>query len=456
MKKTKFKIAILVIIIMGIIVYLIIPKEQKEQQEQVINAISKYDVNMEQSEGKNIKASTQNGMKLITSSNYNFSDKGYYYEYFGSEGMNIKFFDYNSKKEIFLCNKPNCNHDTESCNSFMDFSSEPSIFAYNNNLYTILSSVEKVSSNSSNTSMISSNEQKKATSIYRMNLDGTNKTKIFDCPSGVKLNTPFIIDDNTLYAFFTKSKTVAISGNKTSTIETERKLVKIDLINGKYTEIFDGKNKDILGIYNNCIIWSEIIYKEDPEKYLKDDTASTENIRNSTLKIKLLDLATLKENEIESDTYKNMQMIVCNGEYIYYSGSNSKEIKYINVSNKEKGRLIELPEADPEITGIYDNKLQYTYPTSDGKIKSAYYVDLITKENKQFTLKDSNGYMVEILANNCKDYYFVKKGYKMSKAHTTWAGTTQIDIEETYYALIKKDDYWNSKANYLNMTNTGK
>ena len=42
----------------------------------------------------------------------------------------------------------------------------------------------------------------------------------------------------------------------------------------------------------------------------------------------------------------------------------------------------------------------------------------------------------------------------MGDEYTSWAGTTQQDIEKTNYALIKKEDYWNSKAEYIDMQNT--
>ena len=43
------------------------------------------------------------------------------------------------------------------------------------------------------------------------------------------------------------------------------------------------------------------------------------------------------------------------------------------------------------------------------KVDSAYYIDLATKENKNFKLVDDNDYLVEILSES-NDYYFVKNG----------------------------------------------
>ncbi len=63
------------------------------------------------------------------------------------------------------------------------------------------------------------------------------------------------------------------------------------------------------------------------------------------------------------------------------------------------------------------------------KIDKAYYIDLETKESKEFKLFDKNRYLVEILAEN-EEFYFVRTGYEMGAEYTTWAGTKQQDIEK--------------------------
>ena len=61
-------------------------------------------------------------------------DKGYYYI---NNEDNIKYFDYLAKKEIYLCNKPNCKHDTEECSSYLDATKSNNLFVYNDFLYLI-------------------------------------------------------------------------------------------------------------------------------------------------------------------------------------------------------------------------------------------------------------------------------------------------------------------------------
>ena len=106
-----------------------------------------------------------------------------------------------------------------------------------------------------------------------------------------------------------------------------------------------------------------------------------------------------------------------------------------------------------ELGTIIDDKvLVYAYKSKDAHIGASYYIDLKNKEMKEFSLKDKNEYLVEILASN-DDYYFVKTESIFGDVYTTWAGTKQQDIIGTNYASIKKSDYWESKANYIKMTN---
>lgn len=175
-------------------------------------------------------------------------DKGHYYINYENNRNNIKYFDYSAKKEIYLCNKPNCKHDTEECSSYLDATKSNELFVYNDFLYLILGTdkaeIVKASMGEEGTTISEREEQTPI--IYKMNLDGTNKTKLFECPSGIELSSSFIFEGNNLYTFFLKSETIESSKNSYTSIETGRELVKINLETKKYEEILDSKNRKII------------------------------------------------------------------------------------------------------------------------------------------------------------------------------------------------------------------
>ena len=216
------------------------------------------------------------------------------------------------------------------------------------------------------------------------------------------------------------------------------------------------KIEKYFGIYKNNIVWEEIVYKEDPENFINSDSGYIENINNSKKIIKLFNLMDNSETEIYQDSYRNLEQLKYGIGKVFFISQQTSKIQYVDLETKEKLTLCNLPKSGAFIEEIIDNKLQYLYYLGDEAIiDKAYYIDLDTKENKEFRLFDENKYLVEILAEN-NDYYFVRTGYKLGNEYTTWAGTKQKDIESENYGLIKKDDYWNSKAEYINIINTKK
>ena len=239
----KVGLVIMVVVLLGGIGILLIPKEDKSKIG---------DGNLESlKDNSKVSSNTNNKnekMVHIEPGKISDFDKGYYYINDGDNGNNIKYFDYSAKKEIYLCNKPNCKHDTKECSSYLDIAEANDLFVYNNYLYLI--------SGSGSTTIMSATMGEEGTSIsegggktpsiYRMNLDGTNKTKLFECPSGVELSSSFIFEGNNLYTFFSKNKTVELSKNSYTSIETDRELVKINLETKKYEELLDSKNRKMI------------------------------------------------------------------------------------------------------------------------------------------------------------------------------------------------------------------
>lgn len=239
----KVILVIIVVILLGGIGILLIPKEGKSKIG---------DGNLESLKDNSKVSSNANNknekMVHIEPGKISNFDKGYYYINDGDNGNNIKYFDYSAKKEIYLCNKPNCKHNTKECSSYLNIAEANDLFVYNNYLYLI--------SGSGSTTIMSATMGEEGTSIaevggptpiiYRMNLDGTNKTKLFECPSGVELGSSFILEGNNLYTFFSKNKTVELSKNSYASVETDRELVKINLEIKKYEELLDSKNRKMI------------------------------------------------------------------------------------------------------------------------------------------------------------------------------------------------------------------
>lgn len=377
---------------------------------------------------------------------------GYFYIKHNGEEENIMYFDYDAKKEVYVCNKPNCKHDSDSCSSYFDFAESNELFYYNDALYTLNSSAGGVSMSITADGIVSDTTGSPST-IYKMKLDGTDKEKLFTAPSGTKISMPFVMKGNMLYGFLEKSKVEEGSGHTFTTSVTERKLVAINLSTGKYEELTNGLHASLIGTYNDKLVIQEIDYIKDPDSFGDNTNAFRDNLYNSKTKIKLFDVETKKEEVIFEEVFKNIESMQFYKNGIYFIGEKSKNLEYFDFATKKEETIKELPQSNMELGTIIDDKiLVYAYKNKDAKVGASYYIDLKNKEMKGFSLKDKNEYLVEILASN-DDYYFVETETILGDVYTTWAGTKQQDIIGTNYALIKKADYWASKANYIKMTN---
>lgn len=238
-----------VILIIAVIIllvgtgFLLIPKENKYKIEKLV-------LENQKDNSKTSSSTNNKNRELVYMEPGKISDfdKGYYYIKNEEDRKNIKYFDYSAKKEIYLCNKPNCKHDTENCSSYLDISELNDLFVYNNYLYLIsgTGNVVAISASIGEDGISTTQTGDSTPIIYRMNLDGTNKTKLFECPSGVNLPSSFILEGNNLYTFFLKNKTIETQKDSYTSMETDRNLVKINLETKKYEEILNSKNKSII------------------------------------------------------------------------------------------------------------------------------------------------------------------------------------------------------------------
>lgn len=421
---------------LGIICLIFIPREQLQK------------INFPFIKNKEINEN----MGLIS---YNLPDdykNGYFYLKFNENNKNIMYFDYETKKEVYLCNKPNCKHDNSDCSSYSSKLAADELFYHNEALYLINSSASTTTISASFDGTINENSGP-STTIYKMNLDGTEKQKIFTAPSGTSMSIPLVIKDNTMYGYLEEKKVERNKSNYFNTKLIDKKLIAINMETGKHEEIKKGMYESIIGIYDKKLVIEEINYLKDPETLEDNTNAYINNLYNSKIKLKLLDLETRKEEVIYEDIYKNMEQKKVYKNGIYFIGENSKNLEYLDFSTMKKENIIELPQSKMELGTIIDNKLIiYTYKNKDAQIAKSYYIDLNNKEINNFTLKDSNGYLIDILSSN-EDYYFVKLDNILGKEYITWAGTKQQELLGAEYGLIKKSDYWNSNAKYIKMEN---
>ena len=193
------------------------------------------------------------------------SKKGYYFLKDEEEKSYISYYDYASKQEVYLCNKPECQHKDETCTAYLESGSSMmnQILVYGDHLYMIETMGFGMNA-------LGEREQK-GPGIVQMDLDGQNRKELCRLDDGYEfeLNNLIFADDE-LYIPVTKTQNVEVNLNETMQVTTDKNLCSINLKTGDITKVFDMKYKNILGGEGRQLIMSTMSYSEDPQKYLDE------------------------------------------------------------------------------------------------------------------------------------------------------------------------------------------
>jgi len=380
-----------------------------------------------------------------------------------------------SMLEIPLCNKPECKHMDDSCNAFVGGSvhgiGSSVIFTDGNKLYLIIvtedaNATRNFYSKNSSPDVIVSDEitvfkgsygLSQATSIqalYSMNLDGTNHTKLIEFDSGITIDTPLAIGGGKIYCIKDKIE-VTGQGDGATSIGTSgnSELICIDIAKKTVTSLTKTKDKTIIGAYKTLILFEENHSDVDPDTLNSaNDSDFLKYYNNMDRMIISLDTETAEEKTLLKGKTVELEMPQTDGNIMCYSDRKSKKFKCLNLDTGENTEiLIANKKNGPYLNKVMDGKLIYYY--DDGKnvnaqMDSFFCYDFETRESTELKLfiKSGEKFSVDII-DKIGDSYLVIPKHDEEKENT-WAGTIQYNILRRYYALIKQDDYWNSKPNY--------
>lgn len=373
------------------------------------------------------------------------NEQGFYHvatRNIGNESCkNIYYFDYASKKEIFLCDKPECKHDDASCSSYLDpYSLDKFLFVSGSHIYFI--------QNDSYAFSLDNKDKAGGTTITQIDLDGKNHKILARLPEGFTFTSNnMICNEQYAYLNLEKDEDKEMANGNYMRITMEKKLYRVDLTNGEVKEITDFRGMDMIGVDGTNIILSKAIYPKDPDEYIKQgdfegydqmmisakNVYSTYDTSKNTFG---------KEWDIDSQEYCTYSQ-----GYLYYMNQNT--LHRVSMKDGKNEKVAQLNSQNSyTISSIWDDVI-YIGGWQEGNttqsITYAYHMD--TKEVKEFTLYTNKPRIpVEIYAET-KDQYFVYYDHDQH-IEKTWAGTDQYTLDQAYYGLINKQDYWNNQSNY--------
>ncbi len=378
---------------------------------------------------------------------------------------NITYIDYATGIKTFLCSVPGCSHNNESCTSFITHTG----------LLTI-------ATNSDETALFVINDGRmgqpvtdddQLAKIYKMDLDGSNRTEIYEFKANESLSLDNIIADREnlyittyIYQDATKGPTYELRKINIQTGEAEKLL---ELEQGQHiVSVFD----DIICINDSRNSKQSFAFEDRLDILYEMPNGET----SGTLTYGF---------SINDKTLKNLYDWTTHNGYIkdnhYFgyaiTGEETGKLIVVDLKTGEKKEIADIPAKDTSpitLSNFFENTVQWNYMTSviasvedqvnpdTGDVKQLVMsedtihksvinietnevVELEPYEKKQYSDQD-----IWIMAQT-NDEYLVIVG---KDDNATFTLINREGVSHTFnfprleYALIDKDDYYNNIENY--------
>lgn len=415
-------------------------------------------------ESKNNTEASKNGsLSLLCMSQGNIegcsTDNGYYYLsnevghlLDGQMATHLMYMDFATQQEIYLCNNSACAHNTVDCTSVFctdDFPLNSTlIFVWNNNLYIM--SKEQDRDGSAAIGMLggSSNAiESSPTTIYRANLDGTDRNKVYTFDSTVTVEDFAVGDVSGLY-FITKKLTAQQSNGSSYTTSSERKLVYLDL--STKTEIVicsmdfgDNISWDVIGCSDRSLVLYGIEFGRDvsPDEMHAENTDIFDDSYDvfSTLNIDSRSL-----NEVYRVYAPKARNYAVDENNLYFSVIGDGSISRVDLRSGEQTELCKISQ--DSIWGLVGDKLY----TRDESNYTYYFIDVNTGEISHSGLLNNLGWSLDIIAE-AGDQVLTIYDYD-----ATAKGDGSYNINGYQYGLISKEDLYAGRDNFIPISMIGK
>lgn len=349
---------------------------------------------------------------------------------------NIIYTDYATNKQLFLCARPECTHDNETCLSYIDLSKGnlPGLIYTNNKLLVITPA-------SINNSYVPS--------IVVMNPDGSERKTLIEFKANQNIGTgQFLADAENLYFIMEDIKN---DGSYTS------QLCSVNLTTGKLTTIVDTAPREYLyDGYEDTIYLKILTDGQAPERDLFE---TEDEYQEALLKTKVHQIVSLNINNPKTRTtldewqHESLWGRMIDGVFYYHDASNDT----INMRNY----ITNETETVQNTTGnamimfdareIIDGKLVFNAvdSISDDSLVLSYYVDFNAGTVKPISLMNNWNRPIYICGEYDGRLYVQYEVVEESYMGEFDGVMTEYNVVTLRLGHLTIEDYFNSTPNYV-------
>lgn len=363
----------------------------------------------------------------------------------GTTVTNIAYYDYATRKEIYLCDKPECRHEDDTCTSYLNVAPYTGVlFTANDHLYFIDSQ--------SGGMTLDGGEPAQTPHILQMDLDGKNRKSVYTLEDGYLFDDDsFAIAGTTLY-HGVKKENIVDAGTYSLSTETEHKLYAIDLEHGTSVEECSLKYKRIIGADEHSLIFVHHNYETDPEEFLKkkDYEGYDQATLNVTMGYMRYDVTTHKEGkEIMSKSSVYASYL---DHQLYYIDT---ALHAIDMDTGETRTVKEFTEGTTYSLAYLGDKVIVVEgwkqnAKGEATYDQSYAVSLIDGSMTPLSLMMKDPKEPARIMGTTSDSLLVQYDHD-GHMEKSWAGTDQYEVDKEYIGLIKKEDYVQGKDQVLDI-----
>lgn len=326
-------------------------------------------------------------------------------------GTNIVYRDLNARKEIFLCSRPECRHNDESCTSYLGAATAypPQAYFANGKLLIVKSGISDGT----------------AASIFTSNSDGSERQTLAKLPSNRTIASEIYTDGAVL---------VFVGGG----IGGTNSIMEISLSTGEVRETADIGSAILLNAHQRTL-------------YLLNPADGLVSLVAANIDAPSMDNVILEYNPAERSA-------VCGESYVYQFINETQTVVRTDVATGEEISFV------ADVSGYALGQIGYDkiavsamlmgiQPTADGNnIYSNIYLDFEQKVAIPNTLRTQNfKFQPTDIVGEIGEFYCVLVDFKESTYLVANPdGTTDtIETIAPQYAFIAKENFWNCVPNYI-------
>ena len=383
---------------------------------------------------------TENGFYYMTEDISKLSD--------GSYGAHLMYMDFATRQEIYLCSNTGCTHNSPDCPSvfrYEEFPDDKILFVYGDSLYILSKKFDMDGSMSISITGDGGVDMAEGSqdALYRTNLDGTGREKIYSFDGNVTLENVILGDENGIYVV--TKKMIAEKGDDGAVFNnsSERKLIFVDFKSKKEKEICsldfnDNISWKIIGCCGqNLVLCGDDFGREISNQERFDDDAYFDLYDNSNEVFATLDISNGKLTERCRISNKEEHSALVDGSLLYLSSRSDGSIKTVDLISGEERLLCTLEQS--YLYGMIGDKLCcHTWDwTSDSAF---YYVDKNTGESSRSSLVNKRtGWSLEFRAETEEEALVIYDYEAVQRDKDTY------EISRYQYGLISKEDLYAGK-----------